>query len=55
MENDALKTDKLFECRKVYEKYKLQILLQFNYTVETGYTAGIWGHHEHPRYKLTVL
>jgi hypothetical protein len=24
-------------------------------TVETGYTAGIWGHHEHPRYKLTVL
>jgi hypothetical protein len=25
------------------------------HTVETGYTAGIWGHHEHPRYKLTVL
>jgi hypothetical protein len=27
----------------------------FHNTVETGYTAGIWGHHEHPRYKLTVL
>jgi hypothetical protein len=24
-------------------------------TVEAGYTAGIWGHHEHPRYKLTLL
>jgi hypothetical protein len=24
-------------------------------TVEPGYTAGIWGHHEHPRYKLTAL
>jgi hypothetical protein len=24
-------------------------------TVEAGYTAGIWGHHEHPRYKLTSL
>jgi hypothetical protein len=26
-----------------------------NNTVEPGYTAGIWGHHEHPRYKLTAL
>jgi hypothetical protein len=24
-------------------------------TVEAGYTAGIWGHHEHPRHKLTLL
>jgi hypothetical protein len=28
---------------------------RFEYTVEAGYTAGIWGHHEHPRYKLTLL
>jgi hypothetical protein len=30
-------------------------MVHFSNTVETGYTAGIWGHHEHPRYKLTVL
>jgi hypothetical protein len=33
-------------------KHSLEL---YTITVETGYTAGIWGHHEDPRYKLTVL